>query len=350
MNGTLEEPDRLDGYPHPREARELIGHREGLAAIADGLAVGRLHHGWLIGGLEGIGKATFAYQIAKHLLSPPPQRALDAEALARDPGTPAARLVAQLAHPDLVTLRRVHLPDKAKPTTEIPTASVRRAIDMFESTAGGGQWRVCIVDSAEDLNAAGANALLKMLEEPPARALFLIVSHQPRRLLPTIRSRCRALTLQPLPGDELDAALRTLAPEASPERLAQAAAMAGGSVRRALTRLNPETAALVLGTRSLLDALPRIDPKAVAGLADQLTHRTGEAAFEIFRETLEEWASDALHAHVSAGGARLAPLAEVWDKTARAIRETDALNLDRRPLVMSIFQDLARAVVRMRAN
>lgn len=350
MNADMpDEVDRLEGFPHPRETRVLFGHHEAQLAIVDGVRTERLHHAWLIGGPEGIGKATFAYHVAKYLLSLPPAGPPAGDTLAFDPDGRPARLVNGLAHPDLVVLRRQPASDKKQATTQIPVETVRRALDVFGSTAGSGGWRVCIVDSAEDLNTAGANALLKVVEEPPPRAIFLIVAHQPGRVLATIRSRCRKLMLSPLDDQRMSGALRSLgvAPEEPEAR--RAIALADGSVRRALTRLDVDIAALILGAKTLLAKLPDVNVKDVMGMADKLAGRAAEADFAIFVETLEEWASEMLHAGAERGPHHLAPLAEVWEKTTRSIRETDALNLDRRPLVLSIFQDLADAVMRMRA-
>lgn len=355
--GLTDEPDRLEGFPHPREARRLVGHREAQAAIRDGLAAGRLHHAWLIGGPEGIGKATFAYHVAKHLLGgaaaapqsgPLSRDPRHDDPLPVDPEARASRLVAGLAHPDLVVLRRQPSTDKKQASTQIPVDTVRRALDMFGSTAGSGGWRVCILDSAEDLNASGANALLKLVEEPPPRAIFLIVAQQPGRVLPTIRSRCRKLLLAPLSDQDMFTVLDGLNLGLPEAELRQAIGLAGGSVRRALTRLDPETMALIRATLDLLERLPDLDLRKVMALADKLAGRAGEADFAVFLETVEDWASEALRKRAAAGARHLAPLAEVWDKTGRAVRETDALNLDRKPLVLSIFQDLAGAVMRMR--
>lgn len=344
-----DEPDRLAGFPHPREATHLVGHHDAQAAILEGLRQGKLHHAWLIGGPEGIGKATFAYMVAKQLLGLKGGPAPAGDRLDVDPARQASRLVSNLAHPDLVVLRRQPATDKKAAATMIAVETVRRALDVFASTPSDGGWRVCVVDSADDLNASAANALLKVLEEPPARAIFLIIAHQPGRVLPTIRSRCRNLTLRPLAETEIAAVLDGLDVDADSATIGQAIALADGSARRAISRLDPETAALIGRTRGLLARLPDVDIPGVLAMSDQLAGRAAEADFAVFMETVEDWVRHVLHANLAAGAHRLAPLAEVWDKTARAVRETDALNLDRRPLVLSIFQDLSEAVSRMRA-
>jgi DNA polymerase-3 subunit delta' len=140
-----DEPDRLAGFPHPREATHLVGHHDAQAAILEGLRQGKLHHAWLIGGPEGIGKATFAYMVAKQLLGLKGGPAPAGDRLDVDPVRQASRLVSNLAHPDLVVLRRQPATDKKAAATMIAVETVRRALDVFASTPSDGGWRVCVV-------------------------------------------------------------------------------------------------------------------------------------------------------------------------------------------------------------
>jgi DNA polymerase III subunit delta' len=190
---------------------------------------------------------------------------------------------------------------------------------------------------------------LKVLEEPPQRSLFLIVSHHPARLLPTIRSRCRILSLSPLSSGEIVSALTALELDGDPQTYTRAAAMAGGSVRRAIQRLDPHAMKLVDTVRARLDRLPSTDLKDLLGLAESVAGRDKEADLAILLDTIEEWLSEHVRAHAGQGAHRLAPLAQVWDKAQRAAREAEIYNLDRRPLVLSLFQDLSDAVRRSRA-
>ncbi|MGU3537810.1 DNA polymerase III subunit delta' [Methylobacterium sp. A54F] len=345
------EPGDLAGVPRPRETTRLVGHAAAEAAFAEAIRAGRLHHAWLIGGPPGIGKATLAYRVARWLLANPgsaqvPDR-LDVPA-----EHPAARKVAALSHPNLVALRRHRqpgakgTPQKALPT-KIPVDAARRALDLFGATAGNAGYRICVVDSAEDLNPNSANALLKMLEEPPPASLFLIVSHAPGRLLPTIRSRCRAL------------ALRALAPEAvagivagfpapfaapAPDILARAAAASEGSVAKTVAMLDPATAALVAEVEALLARLEQPDWRRILALAERLAGRDAEPLFEASLDAVFRFVSAELDRRRAEAPARLAALVEVCDKIARAAREAATYNLDRRPLVLSLFGDLAGAV------
>lgn len=350
---TSNEPDRLPTAPHPRDTLQLFGHGEQEAAFIEALK-SRMHHAWLLGGPQGIGKATFAWRVARFMLSQAdPLAAARNGSLDIAPDNHGNRKISAGAHADLAVLRRLVKPDGKGVTANIPVESVRRTLDMFGTTAAAGGWRVCIVDSTEDLERASANALLKVLEEPPPKCLFLIVSHAPGRLLPTIRSRCRLLNFRPLEESNVVTAATqalTAAGQSPPDAdMRRAARLAQGSVRKALTLIDPETLALVDAVRARLDSLPHIDLDALLALGEGVAGRAGEADFATVLETIQDWLSGYLATHVTAGPARLAPLAEVWDNLAQRAREAETYNLDRRPLILSMFQDLSVAVRRSRA-
>ena len=340
------EPGDLPDVPRPREQTALVGHGEAEAALAAAIGSGRLHHAWLIGGPRGIGKATLAYRVARHLLAHPEGGPV-AETLAVSSGHPAARQVAALSHPNLVALRRLKPPGAKTLPTKISVDAARKALELFGSTAGSAGYRICIVDSAEDLNANSANALLKMIEEPPPRSLFLIVSHAPGRLLPTIRSRCRALTLRPLGLEEVASVIAGFpAPFVAPEpaALERAAALSEGSVARAVAMLDPATAGLVAEVEGLLARLDHPDWRRILALSEKLAARDADDLFAASLDTVFRFVSDELHRRKDEPPARLAALVEVCDKIARAAGEAATYNLDRRPLVLSLFGDLAGAM------
>jgi DNA polymerase III subunit delta' len=344
-------PDQLPGVPHPREQHALFGHEEAERAFLEGWAVGRLHHAWLVGGPQGIGKATLAYRIARFLLAGGERQAADSGTLAIPTGHPVSRQVAAQSHPDLAVVRRGLRKDGKGYSAEISVDDVRRGLHLFESGAGAGGYRVCIVDSADDLNLSSSNALLKLVEEPPPRSIFLIVSHAPQRVLATIRSRCRRLQLRVLDDASLRSAIRSLGPPWSgtdADRLDRAIALSDGSVRRAIEMLDEDTSALVAEVSAMLEALPKVDVKRVMALAESLSRRNAEDAYALTLDTAIRWVSQELAAQATAGPARLAPLVEVCEKVARAAAEVDEYNLDRRPLVLSMFAELAEAVRRTR--
>lgn len=339
---TRSDDEEKAAPPLPRETTVLFGHD---SAETEFLAVyrsGRVPHAWLVGGEPGIGKATFAYRIARFVLAyPDPSRAATATSLALDPAHPTVRRIAANAHSDLLALERTP-GDSGKMRTVITVEQVRRLATFFGSTAGEGGWRVCIVDSADELKyPEGSNALLKMLEEPPARSLFLLVSHAPGRLLPTIRSRCRRLALKPLgQGDVVSAASIALGVEAGDPTVANAAAAARGSVSRAIALAGGPMLALREKVAELLTALPSTDPRALHALGDQLDRDRG--LLDVFVGTVRDWLSARLDTEAD-NPRRLARTADLWDRLNRSARDVETYNLERKPLVFAIFGLLAEA-------
>lgn len=348
-DGDLLDHDRLDEAPHPRSTYHLIGHKAAEQVLLDAYRSGRMHHAWIIGGEEGIGKATLAYRLARFIFAHPDPASPEVAAakdLFVDPEVPAARRMAQQAHPDLFVLKRGLTKDGRSLMGEISVSEARRAVNFFSTTAGEGGWRVTIVDTADDLNTNAANALLKVMEEPPPRSLFLILSSAPKRLLPTIRSRCRTLLLKPLSEEDVTGVLKNLpdlAGETDPAELARIAGAAQGSVRRAAALLAEDSLALHDQISGLLSRLPDVDATALHALAEKLAGREGTAAFELFVGAIQDW----LHERLTLGAARqdprLAAWAALWEKTGRTAREAEIYNLDKRPLVFAIFSDLAAA-------
>src|SRR6204780_337245 len=196
--------------PDPRANPNLLGHADAERTLLEAMRSGRMHHAWLITGAEGIGKATLAFRFARRLLSG--QGAPDS--LYLDPSNPVFRRIAAGGHADLVTIERVINEKTKRLKRDIAVEDVRKINAFMALTPAEGGWRVAIVDGAEDLNQASANALLKILEEPPPRAVLILVCSAPGRLLPTIRSRCRRLRLSPL----TDAGMTTLLGMYLPER------------------------------------------------------------------------------------------------------------------------------------
>jgi DNA polymerase-3 subunit delta' len=334
---------------HPRETTDLFGHRDAEMALLNAYRSGRIPHAWLIGGAQGIGKATLAYRMARFALAhrnplaPDVQRA---ESLAVDPSNPVARHVAADAHGGLLALER-SLNDKGVLRTVITVDETRETISFFGSTAAVEGWRVCIVDTVDELNPNAANALLKILEEPPQQSLFLLVSHAPARVLPTIQSRCRKLLLRPLAvADVIRAAAQSTTKAIDDPALMEAAEAAEGSVARALTLLGGDAIKLHQRTAALLATLPRVDPRELHALGDALGG-SDRVALATFIDSVDRWVSERLRAddaNANANLPRLARLAEVWEKINRAARDTAEYNLERKPLVFSVFGLLAEAM------
>jgi DNA polymerase-3 subunit delta' len=345
------ESDRFEDTPHPRESYELFGHDEAEKRILLSYLLRHLPQAFIIGGPPGIGKATFAWRIARFLLAyPDPAAAAGRPDLFVPPTHPVARQIAALAHPDLALLRREWNVEKNKHFTEIKVDHVRRAIDMFHRAAGQGGYRVCILDCADDLNKESANALLKLVEEPPPQSLFLIVAHRPGRMLATLRSRCRRLLLKPLDPGSLRKVAAALGPPWSQIRgdsLDTAIAGAQGSIHNVLRLLDENGAALDANLRRVLDELPHINWSEVHSLADRFSTRPPGRDYEMMLAVIDDWLDAkvrqaAQNAHDSCVQ-RLAPYALVWEKLTEAAREAEIFNLDRRPLVLSLFAEMAAA-------
>jgi DNA polymerase-3 subunit delta' len=335
--------DDDSGAPHPRETNLLFGHETAEQTLLESYRGGRIPHAWVIGGLRGIGKATLAYRMARFVLANPDPAASAVQtvsSLAVPEDSPAARQIAGEAHPDLLVLRRTINEKTGKLYQDIIADEVRRVVPFFGSTAGEGGWRIVIVDAVEELNPSGANALLKLLEEPPARALLFLLSNVPGRVLPTIRSRCRVLMLRPLAeADVAKAAAAALGRSSDEPEIVEAAAASDGSVDRALALLDGPMLALRKKVIAALDQLPNPDPRALHALGDAISGSEARPLLT-FVDLVNGW----LSARLGDGGApvaRLGRLGQIWDQVNKAARDAEEYNLDRRPLIFSTFGLLA---------
>lgn len=339
--------DRRDNLPdarHPRETSVLFGHDAAEQMLLDSYRSGRMPHAFLIGGPRGIGKATLAYRMARFVLAhgdPSSAVVQRATSLAVDEDDPVFRRIAQETHGGLLTLERTP-GDNGNLRTQIVVDQVRETVPFFGSTATAG-WRVCIVDTVDELKWPEApNALLKILEEPPPRALFLLLSHAPGRVLATIQSRCRRLVLRPLEAaDVIRAAARALDRAEDDADIAATAAIAEGSVARAIDYLGPASRLLHGRIVAQLDALPRVDYAALHALGEAMAG-SDRATLALFADTVDAWLTRQLQTpNANAELARLARLTEVWEKVGRSAREAETWNLDRKPMVFSVFNLLA---------
>jgi DNA polymerase-3 subunit delta' len=258
-----------------------------------------------------------------------------------DPDDPITRRIAAQAQPDLLVIERT-VNERGVLHKQIAVEDIRRTVPFFGSTAGEGGWRIAIVDAVDDLNRFGANALLKVLEEPPERGLILLVSHSAARVPATLRSRCRIVTLRPLDETDVAAAAAVATGAADDDSdVAAAAAAADGSVARALAFLDEGALALRQQALNLLNRLPALDSKALHALGDALTG-TDPQPLAAFLDTVNGW----LSARLNGGHAelrRLARLAEASERINVSARDAETYNLERKPLVFSVFGLLAEA-------
>ena len=357
----IPESDRPGDFPHPREVSRLVGQEDAEHAIFDAFMGGRMHHAWLLTGPKGIGKATLAYRAARFVLrhsTPELAEAAKAKDLMVAESDLVFRQVAARSHPNLLVINRPYDDKVKRLKTVIPVEEVRRTADFFGMSAGAGGWRVAIIDAADEMNVNAENALLKILEEPPARGLFLLVSHQPGRLLPTIRSRCRTLRLKPLAPAGIAQVLAANEVKASEEERISIARLAEGSAGRALSIAAGGGLDLYKEIVALLMALPKLNVKGVHTLADKVARRGADEAYETAIELLSDWlqrlvrlgAGAATQADLIPGeGAAMARLAgsggldrwvEVWEKISQSVARAEALNTDRKLVILNIFSML----------
>jgi len=324
--------------PEPRANPLLRGHAGPEATLARAARTGRMHHAWLLAGPQGIGKATLAYRFARRLLAGLPE----GDDLALDPSHPVFRRVAAGTHADLLSIARAYDEKRKRLQGEIVVDAVRQISGFLRLTPAEGGWRVVVVDGAEEMNRHAANALLKVLEEPPPRALLLLACSAPGRLLPTIRSRCRRLRLSPLGEADMADLLPTYLPEMEADARDRLVALAEGSPGRALTLAEADGPALAALVEQVLDDLPALTPARRHAVADALARSDdGFATFmDLLRASIASAVRAAARGETDPDQARIAGLrsldgwAELWQGLSRLQDETERFNLDKRQAVL----------------
>jgi DNA polymerase III subunit delta' len=346
------EPDRLEGFSAPREVEPVFGHEAAIKEFDDALRSGRMHHAWLLVGPEGIGKATLAYRFARTMLAE--------DALHGDAGG-VFRKVAALSHPNLLLLRRAYNEKTKRYGQWIGVDEVRRLRAFLGTTAGQRGWRVVIVDRADELNTNAANALLKALEEPPARTLFLLISGAEGRLPVTIRSRTRTLRVASLCEQDLERAVRAAIErddyKPEPEVLKTALALSEGGVRRALELISGEGVELYEEVMGTFAGLPDLEGSRLHAALEGLASAGDVERLELYMSLLLGIIERLIRYGATGAGAterersvasrlvspaNLAAWAEAWEAISLEKSEAFALNLDKSLLVLDIWFRLQR--------
>ena len=335
----------------PRENPELLGQGEAEKELIEAWSSGRMSHAWMLSGPKGIGKATLAYRFARFVLSgggEPDMFGGPPTSLATAPEDAIFRQVASLGHPDFLAITR-KLDKQGKKLSHSISVDVARQIPGFMSmTPSAGDWRVVVIDAVDEMRREASNAILKILEEPPRQALIMLVCHQPSRLLPTIRSRCRRLMLQPLPETTVSQLITRHHPEISSGLVERLAEISDGSIGQAMSLIDAGGIDLMDDLDALLAGLPKMDIRKMHGLADQVAkagaerrftvmmdliyHRIGKSVSLAAAGKLGEVGNDGMRASVAAaaGAGSLEPWIEVWEKIARLGRAVSTVNMDRK--------------------
>jgi len=334
----IEEPDRVEGHPHPREIYDLIGQDGALARAARIIRSGRPPHGLMLAGPAGIGKATLAYRIARYVLRYGASTEGPADLAVPSSDLVSRRIEAQ-SHPGLLVLKRPRDEKTGRLKTVVSVDEVRRLGGLFGLTSAGGDWRVAIIDAADDMNDNAANALLKVLEEPPARSLLILISHAPGRQLPTIRSRSQRLDMKPLGDAILSAALAQRLPDASAEDRAAIVRLAEGSLGLALQLAEEEGVEFAHMAEAVIGARTP-DVKALLALAD----RVGRAQDGVkhFGDLLSRALSRRIRARAAAGEGNDRSAA-VWERVALLYERALEVHMEPRQTVISSGLTIAAA-------
>ena len=317
---------------HPSDRFDLVPSPEAETAFLDALDRGRLHHAWMVCGPEGLGKATFAYRAARRLLGAAPDPSHGS--LGARPSDPVSQLITAQSHPDLLVLER--LVDGGKTKKSISVDQARDLPEFFSKSPSRAAYRVAIIDAADDLNLNAANALLKVLEEPPERGVLFLITHAPGRLLATIRSRCRRLTFQPWPEPEV-AGLLARQTELDRDEAVRIAGMARGSPGAALSLATTANLELDRLARRWVDEGP-VDRAEALSLADGFRGAEGQAKFEALLDRL----AAAVKARSLAQSGQGAAWADLWTRLTEAPERAAAINLDKGDLLAGALADLAR--------
>ncbi len=354
--------DTGPAWPEPHANADLIGHDAAEATLLDAWRSGRMAHAWLVTGPKGIGKATLAYRFARFALSregkqpaglfgePPVSLAVPSD-------DPVFSCVAAEGHRDLVTVRRSWDERAKRLRGEIVVGDVQKLGRFFSMTAEGGDWRIAVIDSADEMNRHAANAVLKLLEEPPNKSLILLVCHSPGRLLPTIRSRCRRLPLRPLADEQVTQLLGHYLPDLPVDEREVLARLGEGSIGRALDLAESGGLELYRTLVNLLDASsPHVSD--IHALGDRLARKEEVGHYRTFMDLLSWWLARLIRhralnelppelvpgeSRIAAGigrGRPLDQLVDLWEKMADLVERAESLNLSRKQVILNVFHAL----------
>ena len=336
----------------------LLGQEDAEKVMLDAYNSNKLHNSWLISGVKGIGKATLAYRFARFLLDEKRKNFAPATSLATSPDTVSNSQISSNSHPDFKIVERDFVEadrkkvlkaikdgealdeselKNLKKSAVIRIDDVRTINEFFSKKSSNDGWRVVIIDSIDDMNTASANALLKILEEPPAKSILLLISHNAGQLLPTIRSRCTKLVLKPLSDNVVASLLRRYRPNMNEAEIKGVVEIASGSIGKALNyvdcnalqRYNELKKIVLAGNRFNLQNLLDWTDKAIASEED----------FDLSSELILKFCSE----HITMVSNAEA-MAEAWENTLKILRQTEGLNMDKKEALINIIVGLCKVI------
>ncbi|MBQ8436515.1 MAG: hypothetical protein IJX20_02570 [Alphaproteobacteria bacterium] len=343
---------------YPKDNFYLLGHEEAEQFLLNAWKNNSLHNSWLFSGIEGIGKATLAYRFARFLLSADSNKRNTYTNFNIAPDNQTCRLISNNSHPDLKIIERDYtdtdrrkLMKSIKEGTQLSSEEMQnlkrsayirvddvRTINEFLSKRSSQDgWRIVIVDSIDDMNISSANAILKILEEPPHKTLMLLISHNPNRLLPTIKSRCAKLMLKPLNDSILSSLLRRYRPELSEDAIKGLTSISSGSIGKALNYIDNDALNQYERLKKIIIAGTNFKLSELFAFCDQAT--IDEDSFELSKNLILK-----LIRQLAQENANIENITQSWEDTIRIFNETAGLNLDKKQALITIINNLCKRI------
>ncbi len=350
-------PDDLS-HILPRDNHYLLGHEDAEKFLLEAWKNNSLHNSWLFSGIEGIGKSTLAYKFARFLLSADYLRRTEYASLDVAPDNPVCRLISNNAHPDLKIIERDYtdtdrrkimkaLKDGTQLSTEemqglkrsafIRVDDVRTINEFLSKRSSQDGWRIVIVDSIDDMNNASANAILKILEEPPHKTLMLLISHNPNRLLPTIKSRCAKLLLKPLKDNHTASLLRRYRPELSEDTIKGLVSICSGSIGKALSYVDNDALGQYEKLKNIVTAGNNFKLSELLSFCDNAI--ADEESFELAKSLILKL----IHQLIREVN-NVKNFAQTWEDSIKIFSETEGLNLDKKQALITIITNLCKRI------
>jgi len=340
----------------PRDNPYLVGHEVQEKLILDAWRNRVLHHAYLISGPKGIGKATFAYRMARFLLSADENKAENYKSLEISPNNDIFKQISANAHPDFKVIERGYIKTdrqkiykalssgnymneddlaKLKKSAEIVVDDVREVCDFLAKSSAYGGWRIVIIDSVDEMNRSSANAILKVLEEPPHRTMMLLVAHNPDTLLPTVRSRCAKLELKPLQDNITASLLRRYCSDLNESEVKKISVLAEGSIGKAMVYVDGNAVDFYDRIKKTVKDGKNFKIKDILEFSDIAVKDNN---YELFKELIGRFLAEQARSGINA-----LTYTKLFDDFSRIFKQTESLNLDKRQVVMNMMVALARA-------